>query len=190
MLLLSGCFGGKPDAANIELRKQVQALESANRELRSKQAGDRATIDALQSGRMVSTLPVERLDRLFTVASLRMAKLTVGDDLNPASPGDEGFKVSFCPVDQFGDDIKAAGSFTVELFDLKQPDTRLGSWTVPTADAQRMWVSSPVMDAYVFAARWQKTPAQSDLTAKVTFIDELTGGQFEATGPLRIAPPR
>jgi hypothetical protein len=187
--LLTGCFGGKPDAANIELRKTVQSLEQKVADADRKQIADRKAIAALQADRTLSILPADRIDRLFHMAVLRIARLAGGVDLDPARAGDEGFQISFAPVDQYGDDFKSAGSFTVELFDLRARDTRLGSWTVEPLQSHKNWISSAVMDAYVFESAWKTTPVGDRLLVKVTFVEELTGRSFDATAEIDIRPP-
>jgi hypothetical protein len=148
-LLSGGCFAGKPSAANIELRKQVQDLERQLDEQKKLADADRSTIAALSENRTVQTLADDRIRLLFTAASVRLTRLTLGDDTDPGRPGDEGFKVAFTPVDQYGDDFKAAGDITVELFDLAADDTRLGTWTIAAGDCPNYWIASPVLDSYV-----------------------------------------
>jgi hypothetical protein len=93
------------------------------------------------------------------------------------------------PVDEFGDEYKAAGSFKVELFDLAEPNARIGEWTLPTDEARRMWLSSFVFDGYVLQFPWQTPPAHEKLMVKATFTDELSGRSFEAKADLTIRPP-
>ena len=187
-LLMIGCFP-KPNKANIELRKQVQSLEVKIAGLESGRAADKAAIDSLSSDRTIQTLPSDKLGRLFVTSSLKFKNIVVGEDLDANTPGDEGFKIGIVPVDEFGDEFKAAGSLAVELFDLAVPDTRLGQWTVDTAEARKKWLSSFVFDGYVLPFKWQTPPTNEKLLVKVTFVEELTGRKFEATSELNVKPP-
>lgn len=183
-----GCFP-KPNKANIELRKEVQSLESKVSELEAQRETDRGEIERLSADRTIQTLPAEKLDLLFRTSSLKFKNLVIGNDLDPNVPGDEGFKIGLVPVDEYGDEFKAAGSFKIELFDLAAPETRLGEWSIPTADAHKKWVSSFVFDGYVIELPWQTPPTHDKLLVKATFTDELSGRRFEAKADLTIRPP-
>jgi hypothetical protein len=132
VLALSGC--GSPNVASIEVRKKNQDLREEVESLKRAREGDAATIKALQ-GKVgtVPTLPEDRLAKLFTVHGLKLGRLTGGADLDREKPGDEGLKVYATPTDDEGEAFKAAGSFTVEAFDLADGGPRWGSgrstWT-------------------------------------------------------------
>ena len=185
----AGCRFNVPNKANIALRKESQALHEQIAQLEHERDAAVAQARASESSRAVSTLPVERLERLFTAAGLKFGKVNVGDDTDPATPGDEGFKVTLTPIDQYGDEFKSAGSFTIEVFDLAAEPARIGLWSIPTVEAQLKWLSTFVIDAYVFALPWQTPPAHGKLLVKATFVDELTGRTFEAKHDLTVTPP-
>src|SRR3954454_24316418 len=76
LVLLAGCFG-KPNQANIELRKQIQSLEAQNTELKHQHDADQATISGLKSQfGTIPTLPEDRLEKLYTVHGLAIGRLT------------------------------------------------------------------------------------------------------------------
>jgi hypothetical protein len=88
-------------------------------------------------------------------------------------------KVYVVPTDQTGDELKAAGSFVVELFDLnKTSDNLVGRWEFNHDQARQSWLGSALLYEYVLTCPWQRPPEHSELTLKVTFQDELTGRQF------------
>ena len=182
------CFP-KPNRANIELRKQVQTLEDKNVGLERRHAVDVAQMRAMRSDRAVDTLPPDRLALLFTASAIKFKSIVIGEDLDPASPGDEGFKIGLTPVDQAGDEFKSSGSIAIELFDLAADPARIGSWTFTTAEAQPKWLSTFVFDGYIFSLPWQTPPAHDRLMVKATFTEELTGRVFEAEHALTIVPP-
>lgn len=187
-VLLTGCFA-KPNKANIALRKEVQALQGRISQLEAQHRADQAQLLAIRADRTVQTLPAEKMQRLFTASGIKFKNLVLGQDLDPKRPGDEGFKIAIAPIDQFGDEFKTAGSLKVELFDLAAAETRLGTWTLDTADAQKRWLSTPVIDGYVITFPWQSAPTRSKLLVKVAFTEELTGAVFEAQKELTITPP-
>jgi hypothetical protein len=190
LLLTAGCFG-KPNQANIELRKQIQSLETKNTELQRQHEADQATINGLKSQvGTIPTLPEDRLEKLYTVHGIQMGRLTGGVDLDRERPGDEALKVQVAPNDQNGDPLKAAGSFVVEAFDLSDPDPRVARWEISTDEAKKNWFGGKLLYDYIFTLRWQqRVPQHSDLTVKVTFTDELTHRQFTAQKQVKVNPP-
>ena len=185
---VSGCFP-KPNLANIALRKEVQSLEEKVKNLEVRDKANVAQIVSLEANRTIQTLPDERLQRLFTVSGLTFRNLTLGEDLDPATPGDEAFKICVAPIDQFGDEFKSAGSIRVELFDLALGEPRIGVWVLKTPETQKRWLSTPVIDGYVLSFTWQTVPTNAKLLVKATFSEELTGRSVEAQTNLTITPP-
>jgi hypothetical protein len=199
-LLLIGCvaplLGGcslikKPNKANIELRKQNQELETRVKDLELQHESDAARIHGFeQKAGTLPTLPQDRLDALFTTHDIKLGKLTGGADLDPAKPGHEGLKVHVTPIDQAGDQLKAAGSVSVEAFDVSgtQP-TLVGKWDFDGAAAQQAWTSVLNRYEYVLTCPWQTPPAGPNLHVSVTFIDGLTQGKFTKTVDVTVDPP-
>lgn len=189
LLLLAGCQINKPNKANIELRKEVQGLNDKVGALTSERDAAVAQARASEAGRAVPTLSVDRLQKLFTASGIRFGRVLVGNDTDPDRAGDEGLKVSLTPVDQFGDDFKSAGSFTIECFDLAADPARIGRWTIETDAARERWLSTPVIDAFVFELPWQTVPTRAKLLVKATFVDELTGRTFDAQREVTVNVP-
>jgi len=193
VLLLCAAAGcGGPDTANIAVRKENQELRDRIATLEKARGADAATIQSLE-GRIptVPTLPKERLDRLFTVHGLELGRLTGGLNSDSNKPGDEGIKVYAVPTDQDGQPLKAAGSFTIEAFDLSNTQTPLvGKWTFDAEAAKKAWNGSALSYRYVLEAPWQNgPPAKPELTVKVTFTDELTGRQFSGQRVVNVTLP-
>jgi hypothetical protein len=179
-VLLCGC--GKPNAANITVRKANQTLQNDVEQLSRELAASRATIDSLQrQATTVPVLPQDRVERLFTTAGIRFKRLTGGADLDPDKPGDEALKVYIEPFDESGDALKSAGSFVVEAFDLaveSGQDNRIGRWEFDTEQARKSWFGSAMLYQYVLTCPFERPPTHSDITVKATFTDELTRRQF------------
>ena len=188
----TGC--GKPNPANILLRKKNDALQSELDVVKRQRDADRLTIEALQKQQNsgIPTLPPARLETLYTTHGLVLGRLTGGADLDPAKPGDEGLKVYVGLTDQSGQKFKAAGSFVVEAFDLAAKDaqdTRLGQWTVDAKQARDAWNGLMLQYGYILTLPWQRPPAHPDVTVKVTFRDELTGREFVQQKVIKVTPP-
>jgi hypothetical protein len=149
-------------------------------------------IDSLQNRvGTLQTLPRERLAKLFTTHDIKLGKLTGGADLDVAKPGQEGLKVYVTPVDESGDALKAAGSFTVEAFDVSRENKpKIGSWTVEGDAAKQAWSSVLNRANYVLTLSWQTVPTGETLHLEITFIDELTQARFKKAIDVPIQPPR
>lgn len=185
LALVGGC--ASPNAANIELRKENQQLAADVQRLRSEADMLRAQIGSLQrQGTTVPVLPQERLDRLFTAHGIKINSLTNGRRSAAAS---DGLRVYLNPVDQNGDELKAAGQYVIEAFDLELPsEQRVGRWTFSADDSRKAWVQFLVR-SFVFQCPWQQAPTHGQITLKVTFTDELTGRQFTDQRPITLQGP-
>jgi hypothetical protein len=172
-----GC--GRPDAANVELRKQNQELQERLTALERERAADRATIEALQQpaspGTTRPALSYAQLQNLVTVAGLKINRLTGPDPDDPK----RGLKVYVVPTDTDGEAIKAAGSFVVEATDpTRSPEPLLGRWVFSTADARTLWYGRAMLHEYVLPAPWPQPVQAGEARIKVTFTDALTGRSF------------
>ncbi|MGN6504975.1 MAG: hypothetical protein ACTHM6_05370 [Tepidisphaeraceae bacterium] len=186
--MLNGCT--TPDAANIQLRKQVQSLQDQNQRLQIQHVADQASLKEMQSGTTLpTTFPASDFGLLFTAHGIRLGRLTGGVDLDPAKPGDEALRVSVIPFDEDHDDFKAAGSISVDAFDLDEPNTRIGHWTFSAAQTRDLWNGHGLMYEYVVTCPWQSKPQHSELTVKVTFVDALTGRAFSEQKVVKISLP-
>ncbi len=174
LLAVVGC-GGKPNAANIQLRRQNEELTSQIFTLEARHKQDQATIKALEGSMpTVPVLPAERMNELFTVADLQLGRLTGWADLDPKTEGDDGLKIYVVPVDAAGDELKAAGSFKIEVFDLSAKDTRVGDWEFSVDRARACWNGSGLLYEYVLPCPFKGEIPDAELTIKITFTDTLT----------------
>ncbi|HUB26279.1 MAG TPA: hypothetical protein VL992_12690 [Tepidisphaeraceae bacterium] len=185
----TGCTS-RPNQANIALRKQNQDLTAQVADLQRQNAALIAQEQATDAhaGSIVPQLPESRLQKLFTTAGLKIGSLTGGYNPGPSGPDTE-LRVFVVPIDQDGQPIKMAGSFSVELFDLSEQDTRIGRWNFSLDEARNDWFGQAFLYTYVLDCPWQTPPQHANLTMKVTFVDELTGRQFSVTQPVTVNPP-
>jgi hypothetical protein len=145
----------------------------------------------MQSDRPTTqSLPQDRLDELFTVAGIKLGRLTGGFDADPQAAGDESIRVHLVPFDSVGDDLKAAGSVVVEAFDLSSDAARVGRWSFDLASTRSAWNSSGLLYEYVLDCPLAGVvvPKSAELTLRVTFTDALTGRSFSAQQLVRVRP--
>jgi hypothetical protein len=95
------------------------------------------------------------------------------------------------PVDETGDDIKAAGAADVQLWDLnkKESEALLGQWQIEPNELKKLWLDSFLGGSYrlVFDVSQIVTKVEKPLTVKVNFTDYLSGKTF--TEEFVIKPP-
>jgi hypothetical protein len=189
--MMATCGCGRPNQANIELRKQIQKLHDESDSLKQTIAGDQRVIAGMRDNMpSVPVLPSERLDKLFVTRGLKIGRYTAGFDTDPNTPGDEGIKIYVVPIDASGQAIKAAGSFTIEAFDLAQVDTPLiGHWSFDVDQSKKDWYGTLMDYTYAFQLPWQKLPLHPDITLRVAFRDELTQVLFTEQTVVKVRLP-
>jgi hypothetical protein len=186
-LALCGC---SPNQANVQLRKENQQLKDQVVQLQRTNAGLSAEIEVVESrpGATTQELPESRLDQLFTVHGLSFGRLTGGYS-SDIDPPDQMVKVYIVPTDDDGQPLKAAGLFKVELFDLAEQNTRLGTWNFSVEQARADWYGYALQYEYVLDCPWQTPPQHAGLLLRVTFTDALTGRQFVSEKQITVRPP-
>ena len=182
LLVCSAAGCTTPSAANIQLRKENQTLQTQVDTLSRQHAADQAAL-AGQHNATVPTLPQDRLDQLFTTHGLSFGKLTGGYRADEADTGPaDGIEVQIVPTDDSGDEIKAAGSFTVQVFDLADAaHPLLDTWNFSPQQTRTMFYDHLMLYTYVLHCPWQHgPPPHGELTLRVSFTDALTGRVFTA----------
>ena len=173
VMLLVGC--AKPNAANIELRKENTRLAEALKQFQTeREAEQKQMIAATQPDAIAPAIAPERLRLLFTTHSIRLGRLT-GFATIDKSPG---LKVFITPIDQAGDALKAAGAIKVEAFDLPSGGTLVGQWSFTSLAARELWNGQGLLYEYVVPCAFERPVSSKEITVRVTFIDELSGRVF------------
>lgn len=183
---LSGCRGMDFNPfTQAETIKQLRAeLETSQAETKAAQKSSALSQKylALKQKRIDTLVGIgpDRLKKLYHVEAIKLGQYTGGADLD-GQDGDDGVKVFLRPIDARGDTIKAAGSVTVQLYDLAAP-------TDKTLVAEYKWSVDEVAKAfsggfmayhYTFTCPWKNAPpAHAALTVRVAFVDYLTGKTF------------
>ncbi|MCE5280127.1 MAG: hypothetical protein ABFD92_06000 [Planctomycetaceae bacterium] len=176
-----------PDADS--LAKQVSQLEAQNQKLAADLAERQKQIQTLQG-----LGGEKRLEKIYHVNAIELGRYTGGVDTDK-KPGDDAIDVFISPLDQQRDKIKAAGSLTVEIYDLAQPaGENLVSrcdWNVD--ELAKLWKSGLMANFYRVRCPLAKDRPlkHPDLTIRVAFTDYLTGKQFTAqTTAKATLPPK
>jgi hypothetical protein len=188
-LTIIGCAAG-PRAANITLRKELQQRDAQIALLTAQHQADLADLRA-STRPTTTTLTPDRLARLYTTHGLTLGRLTGGSNLDTAKSGDQGLKIYAVPTDDDGQPLKAAGTFTIEAFDLSLPENnRIGNWQFDLNAARQSWVSGFLLYNYVLICPWQnRVPTNSQVTIRVMFHDELTDREFTQQRLVNVNPP-
>ncbi len=188
LCVFSGC--ARPNQANILLRKENQALTGQVTQLRKQSEMDREMIAGLQARpTTIPSLPPDELDKLVTTHGIQFGRLTGGYNLDNQT-SDAGLKIFAVPVDGSNQVFKAAGSFVIEAFDLAAKDPRIGHWDFNLDQSRQAWHGYFLWDYYyVLECPWQTKPQHSNLTIKLTFLDELTKIPFTTERQVTVNPP-
>ncbi len=188
----AGCDPAAPATATPNantLAKQVSQLEAQNQKLKD---------DIAQQNKQIETLQglggPARLEKIYHVESIELSRYTGGVD-EDKKPGDDAVDVFVAPLDQQRDKIKAAGSMTVEIYDLAQPasENLVGRYVWNVDELAKQWKSGLMANFYRVRCPLPKDRPlkHADLTVRVTFIDFLTGKQFNAqTTAKATLPPK
>ena len=160
----AGC--SPPNAANIVLRKQVQAQQDEIATLKRQVAVTTMPTTGLADR---PSLTPGQTESLVTVRGIQLGRLTGldGQDLT----------IHVVPTDVDGDPIKAAGTISVDAFDLTDNGHAVGHWAFDAKRTQALWNGTALRYEYVVPCPLGETP-QRELTVKVTFVDALTGRTF------------
>lgn len=194
LLVLPACETG-PNPQLKTLQQKVDALEVSNAELQRELAAKRKELDACnrQVGGL-SDLGASRLQHLFTVHKIELARLTGGADYD-GQPGDDGVTAYLRPLDAAGDVLKAAGEITIELIDTSAPGSprSLGVYVHDDPDELAdLWYGGFMTDHYTVKCPWDSgagLPSQREVTVKATFLDYLTGKTLTATEVVEVDLP-
>ncbi|HET6429760.1 MAG TPA: hypothetical protein VFJ30_15190 [Phycisphaerae bacterium] len=179
-LAAAGCVGQGEDPL-VACKRTVRQLERENAALTEKQLQLQQRVEDLQKQvAALQGLPPDRMAKLFTVERIELGRYTAGANLDD-KPGDDGVRVYLQPIDRDGHVIKAAGTVSLQLFDLSRPDGNLiGRCDVPAEAMGKYWFGGLGRSHYRFDLPWTTRPATAEVTVRASFTDLLTGKAFTA----------
>ena len=181
---LPGCRGMDIFGQDKKVRQLTADLESARAEAKTaRQAASAARSELVRKQKRIDTLVAlgpDRLKKLYYAKAVKLGQYTGGADLD-GQVGDDGIKVFLRPIDANGDTIKAAGSVTVQLYDLAQPGdkTLIGEYKWSVDEVAKAFSGGFMTYHFSFTCPWKPAPPKhEEITVRVEFIDYLTGKAF------------
>jgi hypothetical protein len=182
LFFLAGCGIGseRKDPAELKAEKLRQEKAALTGDVQQHQA----EIEQLRAQiRALSVLPKDQQNNPYELTTLRIAKISNFFDKD-SDGTQEKLVVYVQPIDTEGDVVKAAGTVSVQLWNLSKAngEALLGQWKVEPAELRRLWFNSLTTTGYrVTFDRPEAVGVFSEpLTLKVTFSDYLTGESFLA----------
>lgn len=181
LLFLAGCGIGTERKTPEELRAEKLQQEKAS--LKGDVEQHRVQIEQLRAQiRELSALK-DKPNNPYELTSLRIAKISNFFDKDRDGI-QETLVVYVQPIDAEGDVVKAAGTVSVQLWNLNNPNGQamLGQWKVEPAELRKLWFNSLAITSYRLTFDRPETVGvfSEPLTLRVTFTDYLTGETFLA----------
>jgi transcription elongation GreA/GreB family factor len=182
LLFAAGCGIGSERKSPAELKaeklqQEKAALTGDAQQYESELEQLRAQIRAL------SVLPQDKRENPYELMAVRIAKISNFFDKD-GNGKQEKLVVYVQPIDAEGDIVKAAGTVSVQLWNLNKPggEALLGQWKVEPAELRKLWFDSFAIAGYrlTFDRPESVGVFSEPLTIKVTFIDYLTGESLRA----------
>ena len=178
---LTGCRGMDIFQQDKKLKQLTADLQAsrAETELARKDAHDAKSQLAAQKKRIDTLVAIgpDRLQKLYYPTSLKLGQYTGGADLD-GQPGDDGVKVFLRPNDANGDTIKAAGSVSIQLYDLAlgSDKTLIGEYKWSVEELAKAFSSGFIAYHYTLTCPWKNgQPKHDQITMRLEFVDYITG---------------
>jgi len=165
-------------------RVQIEQLRAQIRELSAlkDKPNNPYELTSLRQIRELSALK-DKPNNPYELPSLRIAKISNFFDKDRDGI-QETLVVYVQPIDTEGDVVKAAGTVSVQLWNLNNPNGQalLGQWKVEPAELRKLWFNSLAITSYrlTFDRPDAVGVFSEPLTLRVTFTDYLTGETFLA----------
>jgi len=181
LLFLAGCGIGTERKTPEQL--QAEKLQQEKASLTGNVEQHRAQIEQLRAQvRELSALK-DKPNNPYELTTLRIARISNFFDKDRDGV-QEKLIVYVQPIDTEGDVVKAAGTVSVQLWNLNNPNGQalLGQWKVESAELRKLWFNSLTTTSYRLTFDRPETVGvfSDPLTIKATFTDYLTGESFRA----------
>lgn len=192
--MLSGCLGrGDIELLEANLRQQQDlaiGFERQIADLRGELEAARREVDQLrtQLAQAGGSAPQEHTEPLARVAGIQFNSMMTGGRDIDGQPGHEIVTAVLIPVDRDGELVKLSGSIEVELLDLSRSgeDQRIGSWTFPADEAQKLWHPGLMASGYQLDLPLETSPRQGQALLHGRLLTS-DGRQFDANCPIELA---
>jgi len=181
LLLLGGCGIGTERKTPEQL--QAERLQQEKASLTGDVEQHRVQVEQLRAQIRDLSVLKDKQNNPYELTTLRIAKISNFFDKD--SDGvQEKLIVYVQPIDTEGDVVKAAGTVSVQLWNLNNPNGQalLGQWKVEPAELRKLWFNSLATTSYrlTFDRPDAVGVFSEPLTLRVTFTDYLTGESFRA----------
>lgn len=181
-LLLAGCGIGAERKSPEELK--AERLQQEKAALTGSVEQYQVEIKQLQAQiQALSAVPQDQKTNPYELTTIRIARISNFFDKD-SDGTQEKLVVYVQPVDAEGDIIKAAGTISVQLWNLSNPNgsALLGQWQVQPAELRKLWFNAFTTTAYrlTFDRPAELKVFSEPLTIKVAFTDYLTGQVLRA----------
>jgi hypothetical protein len=179
-LLPAGCDVGSARRHPLEVK--VRELEMERARLAGEVEERNVEIEQLKAQiRALSALPQRERENPYALNAVRITRYTNFYDKDGNGTRDK-LIVYLQPIDRDGNVFKAAGTASVQLWDLSRPSGQalLGQWQLPPDELHKLWFDSLISTNYRLTFDVPLTPETLavPLTVKVAFTDFLTGQIF------------
>ncbi len=180
LVCIAGCQNGGADPHITQIQELQDQLSRQGRQLGEKDAVINEQAAEIQHLRGLDA--DDRLKRLVHVDRIELQSLSGPYDDNRDGV-DDGMVAYLRLIDADGDTIKAAGSATVQLFDLAAPQggQLIGGVNLGPDELRPLWYGCLFTSHYTIRVPWKErlSPGGSTVTMVVRFTDLLTGRSFE-----------
>jgi hypothetical protein len=177
-ILLAGCGIGSARKKPLEVRAEKLQQETTDLTGKLEQCETR-NARLQQQVKNLQALPPGREDP-YKLTGIKISGYTGFYDKDDDGKR-EKLVVYLEPIDEDGDIMKAAGTVSVELWNLNGPGDQalLGRWEVPPSELRKHWLAA-LISSYRLSFDAPVTPEllAQPLTVRVTFTDYCTGETF------------
>ncbi|MBN1973631.1 MAG: hypothetical protein JW787_08320 [Sedimentisphaerales bacterium] len=177
--ILSGCNSGNESRQfraqidnltkdNVQLTSQIEQINSENEQLKKQIAVLQKLPDNVKG------------ENLYQLENVKIHNYSSFYDENKDGKLDT-LIVRIQPIDKYGDQIKAAGSVEVELWNLNKQENQaqIGKWLVSSEELKKSWNDTLVTNYRLsFDISGKIDKLVDPLTLKIIFTDYLTGKTF------------
>jgi hypothetical protein len=190
-----GACGPDMNAVANRLREENLDQKAQIADLQDKLRNRDATIKDLQdrfaaNNPPLPTLPPDRLAQVFTAGKLELRTQTDAEDLGD---GKKGFRVFLRTYTDDGQIAPAAGTLTIEAFELPPSPAepkRIGIWTFTPQQMKAAWFTGLGTNHFAFSCPWEQVPAGKNIVFKARLVDALTGQTLQAQLDKNISGPQ
>lgn len=191
-LVAAGC-NTVSGQAYAEVQRELLQTQEQVRQLQTDVAAREQALAMMKNQTaQLRGLEPQNLEQLIVPVRIELASQSGGFDSDD-QPGDDGIVLYVQPIDRDGHVVKAAGSITVTLLDLANPpeDYVVGKYHFDINKTRELWAGRLWTHHFTVRCPWfqGRPPAHNEITARVEFLDLLTGQTLTTQGVYKIKFP-